>query len=184
MCTYTEVVGFHGTTLSAGVSIQSTGFKLSSSDQDWLGHGVYFFIDGVSNPLINATEWALNNSQGNIICVVKVKIKIYEHDVLDMRSIEGLKKYNFYRDEVLCNHYDKLSERRDFNIKKRKDIRVDDCTIIELIRKNNNYNTIIHNVYIKNEVERKLALESSYPNSTVLCTSDLGGLEIIDIVRT
>lgn len=176
-----EFICYHGTTLSATLSIVNKGFEFSQSSEDWLGHGVYFFTDGISDPVRNAIEWAKNKH--NDTCVIKAKIKIDDSEVLDLRTTNGLNIYNLHRDSIIDNYYNELAKRRDLTIKKRKDIRMDDCIIMDLLQKELKYKVIIHNVYIKNHHQRKLALESSYPNSTVLCTNKISSIEVIDVLN-
>ncbi|WP_392440371.1 hypothetical protein AABD61_08355 [Edwardsiella piscicida] len=110
---FCEFTCYHGTTYDAMLSIMQHGFKFSQSNEDWLGHGVYFFIDGISDPIKNAREWAENNNKKNKkTCVIKAKVKISIADVLDIRTIDGLKIYNFYRDAVIDCYYSKLEKRR------------------------------------------------------------------------
>ncbi len=181
MFTLKKFICYHGTTLSAMSSIINNGFKSSQSNEDWLGHGVYFFTDGISDPLKNAIEWSKNRHDGT--CVIKAKIKVDDSEILDLRTNNGLNIYNSHRDSIIDNYYNELAKRRDITIKKRKDARVDDCIIMSFLQKSLKYKVIIHNVYIKNHHQRKLALESNYPNSTVLCTNELSSIEIIDVLN-
>lgn len=183
MLTLNEFVCYHGTTTSAMLSIINNGFNLSHSNEDWLGHGVYFFTDGIADPFKNAIEWSKNKHKHNDICIIKVKIKACDFEILDLRTTSGLNIYNSHRDSIIENYYSTLAKRRDITIKKRKDARVDDCTIMGILQQSLNYKVIVHNVYIKNHHQRKLALESIYPNSTVLCVNELSGIDIIDIIN-
>ncbi|MFN6540598.1 MAG: hypothetical protein RM021_030230 [Nostoc sp. EkiNYC01] len=55
----TEYVAYHGTVLSKIDLISNTGKLLpSKNDDDWLGHGVYYFINGLNNPKRSAINWA------------------------------------------------------------------------------------------------------------------------------
>ncbi|HBN5338145.1 TPA: hypothetical protein L3F15_002199 [Enterobacter cloacae] len=120
MLTSKEFTCYHGTTLSAIPSIINNGFNLSQSNEDWLGHGVYFFTDGISDPLKNAIEWSKNKSKNDDICIIKVKVKVDDSEVLDLRTTKGLNVYNFHRDSIIDNYYDVLTKRRDITIKKEK----------------------------------------------------------------
>ncbi|HID8434782.1 TPA: hypothetical protein ACXIJW_002336 [Serratia marcescens] len=51
-------VGFHGTSFSAACQILADKFRTSNGDEEWLGHGVYFFIEGLNDPVEKATGWA------------------------------------------------------------------------------------------------------------------------------
>ena len=183
MLTSNKFICYHGTTLSAMLSIINHGFKLSQSKEDWLGHGVYFFTDGISDPLQHAIEWTRNKNEDNGTCIIKVRIEMDDSQVLDLRTTYGLNIYNLHRDRIISNYYNDLAKRRDINIKKRKDTRVDDCIIMGILQQDLKYKVIVHNVYIKNHRQRKLALESSYPNSTVLCINDLSCIEVIDVLN-
>lgn len=55
-------VGFHGTSLSSARQIVGGNFKSSTSKAEWLGHGVYFFIQGLSDPHVKADGWARKRS--------------------------------------------------------------------------------------------------------------------------
>ncbi|MDI6634814.1 MULTISPECIES: hypothetical protein [Pantoea] len=182
MLNLNEFVCYHGTTKDAALSIISDGFRLSSSNEDWLGNGVYFFINGISNPLEKAKEWARNSNVDDELCVIKAKVKLDESQLLDLRSTDGLKEYNEQKDHIIKEHYFDLLVRRDLKIKKRKDIRLDDCIIMRMLMNRMNYRCVIHNVYIKDKLQRELALESSYPNSTVLCVNELSLIESCDVI--
>lgn len=53
-----EYIAYHGTNSECVESIERIGFRPSSSDTEWLGSGVYFFVEGSFCPLTNAREWA------------------------------------------------------------------------------------------------------------------------------
>ena len=50
----TPLIGYHGTSKDAALTILAEGFKVSANDYDWLGDGVYFFQDA----RLRAWEWA------------------------------------------------------------------------------------------------------------------------------
>ncbi|WP_340481173.1 hypothetical protein [Vibrio anguillarum] len=174
---------FHGTTLKRGESIVNSNFDISTGDEDWLGTGVYFFLDGISSGLECAEEWALNTHEGQDCCVVEATVEVTNDLVFDLTSISGLSEYNIIRNAVVDENYDFLEGRRDLTIKKRRDIRLDDKIITNKVMEKVNKNLLIHNVYIKNQKQRQLILESSYPNSTVACLNDLNLITEINIVK-
>ena len=55
-----EYIGYHGTNKEYSSLIVKNGFKSSQGNDEWLGHGVYFFIEGILCPKQNAREWAIN----------------------------------------------------------------------------------------------------------------------------
>jgi hypothetical protein len=42
-------IGYHGTDASCVESICKEGFRISDKENEWLGHGVYFFTQGISD---------------------------------------------------------------------------------------------------------------------------------------
>jgi hypothetical protein len=164
---------FHGTNFDYAQSILANGFTIFPSNEDWLGYGVYFFAEGVSCPVENALEWAKNKYASTPIAILRSTIEVDEGKLLDLRNIKSLYHYNQVKNRLINKHYDVLSERRDLEIKKRKDIRVDDRIITNLIAEQLGVDVIIHNTYIKNSKQRVISLESSYPNTSVCCVRDL-----------
>jgi hypothetical protein len=55
---YTEWAGYHGTSLQSAEQIVVSNYRISEADNDWLGNGAYFFIDGFADPVENAVNWA------------------------------------------------------------------------------------------------------------------------------
>jgi len=175
------IEAFHGTKLENVTQILHQGFRISQSEDDWLGYGVYFFVDGVSCPYRSAYEWALNKYNDST-AVLRTTIDVDPHYVLDLRETRNLRRYSEVRKEVISSHEKLLQDRRDLSIKKRKDIRVDDQIITNIIHKKLGIKVIIHNTYIKDKAQRALMLESSYPNSTACCVSDTSLISTIELI--
>ena len=167
---------FHGTTLERGQSIVNSNFVVTTGEEDWLGTGVYFFLDGISSGLECAQEWARNTYEEQNCCVVEATVEVPTSLVFDLTSIANLFEYNALRNLVVDENYQFLASRRDLTIKKRRDIRLDDKIITSKVMEKVNKNLLIHNVYIKNQKQRELILESSYPNCTVACLSTVFSL--------
>ena len=54
-----EIQGYHGTSALAASEIMKHGFRISGTETEWLGKGVYFFVHGISSkPENQAVEWA------------------------------------------------------------------------------------------------------------------------------
>ncbi|WP_248741274.1 hypothetical protein [Pseudomonas sp. MWU12-2029] len=167
------ITGFHGTSSEYASRITDENFIIQYGPEDWLGHGAYFFIDGISCPIQSANEWAKNTYKNHATSVIRSTIEVSESSILDLRKIENLKRYNLIREQKIQEFYSTLASRRDLGIKKRKDIRVDDRIITNLVVRQLNTSVLIHNVYIKTGQQRELVLESSYPNATVCSVNDI-----------
>ncbi len=48
-------IGYHGTNYENVESIIKHGFHVSDNADEWLGHGIYFFTEGISDPIENKT---------------------------------------------------------------------------------------------------------------------------------
>ncbi|WP_426202453.1 hypothetical protein [Pseudomonas sp. TWP3-1] len=178
-----EVVleGFHGTSVEGAGSIVNSTYQVVPSPEDWLGTGVYFFVDGISCPRENAAEWARNKFHLGF-AVVRSLISVPRDKVLDLTSAAGLSKYNNARVEFIEQNKLGLFGRRDLTLKKRRDIRLDDRIVTEAVLAQLGAKVLIHNVYIKSAVQRELILESSYPNVTVCSVSDLSCIKCSEIL--
>ncbi|HBE9083097.1 hypothetical protein [Serratia fonticola] len=120
--------GYHGTDASNEMPILTGNFQASSRSDDWLGTGAYFFIDGISNPKVNARQWAKlraydkktkTNSYKNY-CVINALIEV--DNILELDTAEGMMAFNTFRDGLI----EILKER---GIKPSKNFYVDDCKI-------------------------------------------------------
>lgn len=180
-----KFTAYHGTTVDKAKRIVEFGYEVNPGAEDWLGSGVYFFVEGFACPKFNAKEWALYKGGEMKSCVVVSEIEVLHERVLDLRSSKGLRIYNETKARVLSEGFGELQVRRDLSIKKRRDIRLDDAIVTRKVISSLGVSVLFHNLYIKNKIHRELELESSYPNSTVCCVADVGLIiksRILDVV--
>lgn len=159
-----EIVGYHGTNSENVESIKSNNFETSENPADWLGWGVYFFVEGISAPQENAEIWAKNEGYKKSyehFSVLEAKISTSGSVLLDATVNEGLAAYNKVREALIEKHDDHFKRSRDFTC--------DDRIMWNLVAKNMNLDMIKHNLYIKNTKQRKKKIRSNTPNVTVLC---------------
>lgn len=172
---------FHGTDSKYLDSILKNGFKCNPGPQDWLGHGVYFFTDGITCPHKNAVEWAVNkyySTDVQSISVIQTKLTVKKEKILDLTKLSGLKKFNAARNIVIYDSKENLLSRRNLSIKKRKDFRIDDQVIMNMVIARLKVDVVISNLYIKDRVQRGLQLESCLPNSTVVSVINCEALDL------
>ena len=78
------LTGYHGTTLDSANNIIKEGkFKISHSDTEWLGEGIYYYFD-----IIDAYEW--RNTEAILHSIIKIDNKEY----LDIDTEIGADIYN------------------------------------------------------------------------------------------
>lgn len=100
----TEWVGYHGTSMSAANSILKNNYNVSNKEYEWLGHGAYFFIDGLNDPTTKAAEWAKFRSWDNdarsrkytSYAVLQSKLSTDRH--LDLDDVEDLQIFEALRE--------------------------------------------------------------------------------------
>ena len=160
-----EYSGFHGSNSENVKSIMEENFRESKNIDEWLGYGVYFFVDGVSDPLENAKEWARNQAFDNGEYVYErysiFNAKIVCDKVLDTTNMEHLKAFNILRNRLIEKHNKSFRRNRQFEC--------DDRIMWNLIAQFMSLDAVVHNLYIKDKVQRMKKIRSNVPNSTVMC---------------
>jgi len=158
-------IGYHGTSEECANSIMETGFITSKNHDDWIGHGVYFFINGISCPKSNAEEWAKNEAwdkkgyKYKIYSVIQAEINVQRH--LDLTTTDGLVVFNKVREHLIK----KLE--RNFFVRDR-DVKGDDNEICNQAISHLKLDVLICHLYIKNCTQRKKNIVSRIPNTTVM----------------
>jgi len=177
-----EYEGYHGTDQNKVSSILKSNFIESNTPDHWLGSGVYLFIEGLKEPKQAAEEWAHNYSWDKNARKLKylhaavLKAKVSGVKVLDLRIQKNLKYFTDYREAFIKKH--------DSHFKRyRTNSRYEtDCLIFnELKKSNGGIDIIIHNVYIKNKIQRIRNINSNVANSTVLCATSADSVDIASI---
>lgn len=164
----TIFIGYHGTTQDNANTIMATGFIPSQNHNDWLGHGIYFFIDGISCPKNNAEEWAKNQAWDNdnkcyqykTYSVIKAKVNVQKSKLLDLTTTDGLIVFNTIR-EYLINKLEK-------NFNRARDVNDDDQKICNLAISHLKLELLIGHFYIKNRTQRIRNIVSKIPNTTIM----------------
>ncbi len=96
-----EYIAYHGTNSKHVESIKINGFESSSSLNEWLGSGVYFFVEGFSCPIENARDWAKNTAFKNkYVSYSILKTLVTGDRVLDLRLEEDLKLFDSLRKHI------------------------------------------------------------------------------------
>ncbi|MQR01649.1 hypothetical protein [Glaciimonas soli] len=173
--------GYHGTSYEAAMSILGSTFNESKSKTEWLGHGVYFFVDGVSDPVTNAKDWARaqawdiasRSNKYEKFSVLETNVQIGIDKLIDLCDLNGLKNFNALK-EIW---FDKIAA--NFDIKKPLE---HSCAMFNCLVSMTGAHAVRHNLYIKSIRERKLKLQLNVPNTTVLCVSkDVPFLDVTEI---
>jgi hypothetical protein len=165
----TTFIGYHGTSGESASLIIETGFTPSKNHDDWLGHGVYFFINGISCPKSNAEKWAKNQAWDNdkkyykykAYSVIQAKVDVQKSRLLDLTTTDGLEVFNTIR-ELLINEL-----QQHFFVRGR-DVNDDDQKICNHAISHLKLELLISHFYIKNQTQRTKNIVSKIPNTTVM----------------
>ncbi|WP_103867241.1 hypothetical protein [Aquimarina sp. I32.4] len=162
-----KIEGFHGTSLENAKSIILNDFKLSRGHKEWLGDGVYFFIDGISNnPSSQAEKWSIAHSWNKIekkysykrYSVIKCNIEVDNNNFLDLTTSDGVEVLDY----IIEHHTSKMKEIG-------KKIDYIDGFVINFARKEDIISIDIAkgNFYIKFTKERINQINRRTPNCTI-----------------
>lgn len=176
-------IGYHGTNYENVESIIKHGFRISDKADEWLGYGIYFFTDGISDPIENAKEWAINqawdkNTKQNLYKKYAVlKITAQSERVLDLTTVEGLQTFNVFRNffvERASNYF----RQRD------RSLHQYNCKMHNLIMREFRADILFHHLYIKNRIQRQLRIDSNVPNTTVMLVTKPQNILSIEVILT
>lgn len=167
-----ELEGFHGTSFDGASSIIKEGYKSSTGDSEWLGDGVYFFLEGLSkSPQMQAEEWTIAQAwdkqhqtfKYKKLSVLKSIIKVEEDHFLDLTSSDGIEIFDY----IVSKHTEKMS-----SINKR--MTYIDGFVINFARKEGLLPVEVTkgNFYIKFTDERIKRISRRTPNCTVCSVYD------------
>lgn len=161
-------IGWHGTAKENYDNIKINKFNASNNENEWLGTGVYLFVEGVNDPISNAQKWAIDSSWNNKnkiykyneYIVIKCPIQIDDENILDLTTNDGLKIYNYFRGQYETKlKENKLSLRGKY---------IDFFICNEIYSAINSIQAIVGNFYIKFGEERILRINSRIPNCRIM----------------
>ncbi|MDE1712989.1 hypothetical protein [Chromobacterium amazonense] len=162
------VKGYHGTSLDNAKSIITTNFRPSKEGDEYLGSGVYFFIDGLCCPIEAGKQWAISKHAKNP-SLIEASIELENSSVLDLRNNDHVKKFNMLKDAF----FDKLKQENivllTFPQKRKK--WEDKCKIANFIIETSKIDIAIKDEYfpeVGNKVEQEFGIQLKVSNCTIM----------------
>lgn len=167
-----EFIGYHGTSEESAKLIVESNFIPSKNHDDWLGYGVYFFIEGITCPKNNATEWAIchawdnenKSNKYNAYSVIKVCLNVSKDKLLDLTTNDGLENFNRLREHYISKYAKYFCYGRN--------TADDDQKICNMAIKHLGLEALINNYYIKSKEHRIKAIHSKIANSKVILIAE------------
>lgn len=101
-----EFLGYHGTDHALIDKIDKEGFIPSTGDEEWLGSGVYFYVNGIcDNPQDQAKSWGIlqawdkesKKCKYNLYAVIKAVISVDQDNFLDLNTSKGQELFNYIK---------------------------------------------------------------------------------------
>lgn len=178
--------GYHGTDFDKQQSIFDMNFSVSASEDDWLGTGAYFFIDGISDPIQDAKHWAKlhaydkikKSNRYNKYAVIKAIINVT--NVLRLDQQDGMIAYNVFRNYLL----DRMKKER---IRPKVGAIRNDCEVCNHILQNSDFDAIVNFEYIKlDKWTRVKNYSSRIPTCRIMSVKEpkisinVDGLSVVD----
>ena len=161
------IYGYHGTTKENALSIVRTRYFYKSRDErDWLGHGVYFFINEHKDKAIEQSKkWALRKNA--FYAVIEAEIRTDKNRTIDLDEQEWYEAFQEVREYLV-----KEVIERGFRIY--DDSRKLDCYVIDMFCKRNNIAVVIKKVFINfmPYYENTRVASSFIPNCRIMCIKD------------
>lgn len=177
---------YHGTSVSAAFGIRDNGYKPSVSNAEWLGNGVYFFLDGISDAKKDAECWAICQSWNKdtrcrdyeTYAVLYSELNVEDEFILDLDDDCSDKRKAFCEFRELF--FDKIREAN-----KHYGEFADGCIINEILE-----NRIMQVKMVKSkmyvqlkELDRRFKIKSRIPNCTVCSVNDLNCISNTRILK-
>lgn len=161
-------VGFHGTSLTSARQIVGNNFKTSTSKAEWLGHGVYFFIEGLNEPHTKADGWARKRSWDpenrrrvyHDYAVLETNIETDIH--LDLDDVEDQTSFEALRSK--CEE-----KMRDEGMDPAKYAIENDCYLANFAMDTLELDALIRKEAILTE---RFQLKTRFPNCRIMCVRD------------
>lgn len=109
------IVGYHATNKENAKKILKNGFIQSNGDKEWLGRGIYFYLN-----IQDALEWRQCDT---VLCTF---IKVNAKYILDIDSEKGKSKYLKASNKV-------IEQTKKLKVELDKDAQKNQCAVVNLI---------------------------------------------------
>lgn len=170
---YSMKVGYHGTHVSNVNSIRDNNFRVSNrEDNARYGKGVYFFIDGLGNPMHHAQDWnsfLADKAKKPITdyAVLSVNVRIDDDCLLDLTKEEFLKVFAQTKRAFVEKINSKLA-RSEVN---QEVILASDYSVIEFIKEKYSFSILKANIVATAGLIARYSVSSFIPNATILAVN-------------
>lgn len=99
--------GYHGTSYEASESILNSNYIPSIGDEEWLGDGAYFFVEGISVEVVKLAEkWIIaqsmkKSSENKKYRVLESSIEVDDNCFLDLTTRDGVEILDYLTEKYI-----------------------------------------------------------------------------------
>ncbi|MDH2472878.1 hypothetical protein QDR11_15385 [Clostridium perfringens] len=163
-----NIVAHHGTSYEGEKGILRTRkFESSMKDNEWLGHGIYFFHD--KNSKENGELWAKNYKKFKFYSIIEAELKANKEKILDLDNAEWQEFFHEFRSAQL-----KVYKSKGINIVDNCNNSIKlDCKLIDDITNKVGFDLVKQRRYIElRERNGDKLIGSHIPNCSILCVKN------------
>lgn len=162
--TETTITGCHGCNSANVPGIRMHNFRSSQGDDHWLGTGVYFFGEGISNPQEDAKQWAIAGAWDK----VRGQKTYYQYSVL-RATIRPRNAFNMTTDDGKS----KVNAARQLVTRRIRPVSgCNDHEPLRFLADEYGFDVLIQGFYIQFTAQRRVGVWSRMPNARVICVRD------------
>ena len=178
-------IGYHGTLACHAESIRQSGVSPSDNDDDWLGEGTYFFVEGLDDPQMCAAQWARAKAWDKKdqefdhpkVAVITATIEVDVAAVYDLREPANARRFHKARRRWLRTRIPRRSTHLPRPVE-----RTYDTDLLDQFKWENGIDALISDVHIQFSLrERHFRLDSRIPNVSILCLSNPAPATVVQL---
>lgn len=168
MASNINILVHHGTSNDGerGI-IKKKEFKSSIKDNEWLGHGVYFFNN--KNSIENGKLWAKHVKKFSYYSIIEAELNVNKDKILDLDDEEWQEFFHEFREAQL-----KIYKSKKINLKDEFNNPIKlDCKLINDLVKKAGFDLVKQRRYIELRKRNKdILVNSNVPNCSILCVKN------------
>lgn len=141
----TNMMAYHGTDLNVANKIRSEGFKFKTSDEHWLGNGIYLYSDYSLAKWWTTKPTKKFGSEINEPAILYCNIKLKDEKVLNLLKLED---YVQFSDIFEREFYPMYKKQHPIKLPTWKQLR---CSYCDYLKEAYDLEAIIGNFYIQDQ---------------------------------